>query len=423
MSVPRRILLVTFGSLGDLHPYLALARELKRRGHAPVVASVPGYAPRAAAAGVEFLGLRPDVDVEDPRELQRAMHPRRGPRYVIVDMALGRLRESFDDLRRAQREADLLVGHPIAFGALLLGRAARRPWVSVALAPVSLFSALDPPVVRPGRFAEWLAGRGPRGQRLLHRLFDLVTRSWLGPYRALERELGLPRGANPIFHGQHSPHLNLALFSPVLAAPQADWPASTVQTGFPFYEHDEQSVPELERFLDAGEPPVVFTLGSAAVGRAGDFYEQSAAAAQRLGLRAVLLVGRDPRNRPRRALPDSILALPYAPHARVFPRAAAIVHQGGVGTTGEALRSGRPALIVPWAHDQPDHARRLTRAGLARRLPRARYTASAAARELRALLDDAGCLARCAEAGARVRAERGVAAACEALEALPLGPC
>lgn len=418
MNAPRRILLTTVGSLGDLYPYLELGRELQRRGHAPVVASIPGYGPRVRAAGLEFHPVRPDVDVEDPEELRRAMDPRTGSKYVLVDMALGRLRESFEDLRTATRDADLIVGHPIAFGALLLARASRRPWVSVALSPLSLFSAFDPPTFGTLPFAERVADLPPAFQRMLHGLIDRVSRSWLRPYRELERELGLERGPNPILRGQHSPHLTLALFSPNFARPQSDWPTHTVATGFPFHRHDDASVPEIERFLDAGEPPLVFTLGSAAVGLAGDFYEQSMAAVQALGARAVLLLGRDPRNQPRRPLPASILAVPYAPHSAVFPRASAIVHQCGIGTTGEALRAGRPMLAVPFSHDQPDHARRLRRLGVARTLPRARYNAVTAERELRLLLRDPGYAERAAALGARVRAENGAQAACDALESL-----
>jgi UDP:flavonoid glycosyltransferase YjiC (YdhE family) len=419
VTAPRRILLVTVGSLGDLHPYLALGRELQRRGHAPVVATLTGYGARVRAAGLEFHPVRPDIDVEDPEELRRAMDPRTGSRYVVHDMALGRLRESFDDLRAATRDADLVVGHPIAYGALLLARASRRPWVAVALSPLSLFSALDPPAFPgPPVLSAALAALPPFAQRALIALFDRATRSWLRPYRELERELGLAPGPNPIFRGQHSPHLNLGLFSPHFARPQADWPANTVATGFPFYAHDDESMPEIERFLDAGEPPVVFTLGSAAVGLAGDFYKHSVLAVVRMGLRALLLVGRDPANRPRFAVPDSILAVPYAPHAAVFARAAAIVHQCGIGTTGEALRAGKPMLAVPYSHDQPDHARRLCRLGVARSLPRARYDAVTAGRELTLLLRDRGYAERAAALGAKVRAEDGVATACDALEKL-----
>src|SRR5205085_815485 len=98
---------------------------------------------------------------------------------------------------------------------------------------------------------------------------------------------------------------------------------------------------------------------------AGPFYEHSAAAAKLLGRRAVLVVGKDTGNRPA-SLPDGVAAFDYVPFAGLFPRATAIVHAGGIGTTGLAMRSGRPMLVMPYAHDQFDNAARATRLGIAR---------------------------------------------------------
>jgi rhamnosyltransferase subunit B len=193
----------------------------------------------------------------------------------------------------------------------------------------------------------------------------------------------------------------------------------TVLTGFPFFDQDGESATPLElaRFLDAGPPPIVFTLGSSAVKDAGPFYEYSAAAAKRLGRRAVLLVGKESRNRPA-GLPDGVIACDYAQFSEIFPRAAAVVHQGGIGTTAQAMRSGRPVLVVPFAHDQPDNAERLRRLGIARTIPRHRYTSDSAAAELGRLLDDPAYSMRASELGEQVRQEDGVRAACDALEAL-----
>lgn len=382
------------------------------------IATLRHYERRVAAAGLEFHPIGPDFDPTAPAELRRAMHKRRGPRYVLRDMTLGHLRTAFDDLRPAAAATDLVVTHPLALGAQLLARAARRPWASSVLSPLSLFSTTDPAIFSGVPFERSLARLGPRGQRVVLCLADFVLSRWLAPYRALEAELGLAPGANPILHGQHSPHLVLALFSPLFGPRQADWPPHTVAAGFPFLADSQPLAPELERFLAAGPPPVVFTLGSAAVGAAGTFYERSIAAMERLGLRAVLLIGTDPANRPRRVLSERLLTAAYAPHAALFARAALVVHQGGVGTTAEALRSGRPMLVVPHCHDQPDNAHRLERLGVARVVPAARYTVHRAADAIAALLADEPTAARARILGERIAAETGVATACDALERL-----
>jgi UDP:flavonoid glycosyltransferase YjiC (YdhE family) len=413
----KRIVFCTFGSLGDVYPFLALARELRRQGHTPVIATTPVYRRLVEAENVAFHPVRPDIDVTDPDILRRVMDRRTGGRYVVCDVILPALRQSFEDTAAAAEGADLLVLHPMALAAGLFARTTARPWVSVALAPVSLYSIYDPPVLSGVPFAERLAGCRPSVQRFLLKTMAAVFEPQWKPFRRFERELGLAPAPNPLFWG-HSPHLTLGLFSPTLAAPQLDWPACAHATGFPFFGHDEGSSPELQAFLDAGEPPIVFTLGSAAVGTAGDFFRQSAEAAHSLGRRAVLLVGRDPRNHPTGELPPGVIAVPYAPHAAVFPRAAVIVHQGGIGTTGEAMRAGRPMLVVPYSHDQPDHAARLTRLGVARAVARERYDAATAAREIRTLLGDQRYAERAAEIGARVRSETGTATACSLINAL-----
>jgi UDP:flavonoid glycosyltransferase YjiC (YdhE family) len=149
----------------------------------------------------------------------------------------------------------------------------------------------------------------------------------------------------------------------------------------------------------------------------GDFFAVSAEAAQRLGQRAVLLVGDNVAAWPRGRSSD-VIAVDYAPHAALFPRAAVNVHQGGIGTTGQAMRAGRPMLVVPFAHDQPDNAYRVERLGISRTSPRGSYTPERATTELRRLLADSAMEQRAAEVGRQVRQEDGVGAACDAIEAL-----
>ncbi len=148
------------------------------------------------------------------------------------------------------------------------------------------------------------------------------------------------------------------------------------------------------------------------------FYELSARAAKKLGVRAVLLVGDDPRNRPQQELPASICVAEYAPYSGLFPRASLVIHQGGVGTTAQCLRAGRPMLIMPYSHDQPDNARRMSRMGVARVIQRARYTPWRVARRVRKMLADPYYAERARIAADEVARENGVKTACDALEAL-----
>ena len=417
-----RIVLTCFGSYGDLFPSLAIARALKTRGHAPVVATSAYYRDLVLREGVGFHAVRPDLDPGDSALIARVMDPRRGTEVILRELLAPFVRDAFEDLAPIARDADLFVSHPITFATRLVAETHARPWVSTVLAPLSFFSAHDFPVLPPYPRATQVLRGSASAARAFMRLARRITRPWIAPVEAFRQSLGLPAAGNPVYEGQFSPYGTLALFSRVLGEPQADWPPRTTETGFAFYDSDEALPLPLQRFLDGGDPPVVFTLGSSAVGAAGTFFGESVAAVERLGCRAVLLVGRDPRNLPGRALPASILAVEYAPHAALFRRAAVVVHHGGVGTTGQALRAGRPMLVVPHAHDQPDNARRAAQLGVARVLDARRYTARRAASHLAVLLRDVSMRAHAANAAAVVAGERGADAACDVLEGVASRP-
>lgn len=410
-------MLATFGSLGDLHPYLALAMALRDRGFEPVIATSASYRQKIEATGIGFHAVRPDFPdfVADPAIVKRFMDSWKGPQYVFRDWIVPALRDSYADSRAALDGATLLIAHPLAYGARLVAEERGMPWLSTALAPIMFLSRHDPPVMLPLNFRP-----GPLAFRCLSALIRWRIRPWFEPWRRLRAELRLPPNPDPLVAGQHSPELALALFSEKLGARQPDWPPQVRATGFLFNDREEQAhalPPDLERFLGDGPPPIVFTLGSSAVMTAGRFFEHSATASARLGRRAVLLIGPDPRNQPAGALPPGVVAFPYAPYSLLFPRAAAIVHQGGVGTTAQAMRAGRPMLVTPFAHDQPDNASRVARLGIARSIPSGRYNAESAVRELRKLLDDEAYAQKAAAIGEEIRREDGAAAACDAIEA------
>src|SRR5688572_20118646 len=139
----KRIVFATFGSLGDLHPYVAVARELARRGHRPLIATFTEFREAVAAAGIEFATMRPDMARFGDKAaiMERLIHPRRGPELLVRHMFMPHLRESYEDLARACDGADLLVTHPLAFTGPLLAQKRNLPWASTALSPMTQFSA------------------------------------------------------------------------------------------------------------------------------------------------------------------------------------------------------------------------------------------------------------------------------------------
>lgn len=419
-----RIVLSNIGTYGDINPLIAVALELKQRGHTPVMALPEVYRSRIVPLAVEFHPIRPDIDPSNNVLVEMVYDIKHGTEHGLRNFLFPALKHTYDDLLDAATKparADLLLLGELNYAGPIVAEVTGIPWASYVLAPLSFFSAFDPPVLPPYPKLAKADKRVPGFGRVIKRVARFVSRKWADPIYALRKELGLPRGENPLFEAKHSPYLVLALFSRVLGVEQKDWPANTIITGFAFYDADSGNAklpPHLEQFLSSGEPPLVFTLGSAAVLAAGDFYEVSAQAAIELGKRAVLLIGSDERNKPKRQLPSSICVAEYAPYSKLFPKASIVVHQGGVGTTAQCLAAGKPMLIMPYSHDQPDNARRMKRLGVAKVIQKANYTPQKVTRKVSKILDRPEIAQRAEVVAEEVSREVGVKTACDALEAL-----
>ncbi len=384
------IVLNTFGSLGDLHPFLALATELRKRGHTTLLATSEIYRSRIEAEGVAFAPVRPDVGemLDKPELIRKVWDPRRGTEFLIREIILPGLKDGVGDLRRAAEDADLMITHSAGYAGPIVAEALNKPWLSVALQPMVFFSAFDPPVFAP---APWLRHFYRLGRWTFSLVYSAARRhanTWMTPIVDLRRTLNLTTDASPLFEGQFSPLGTLALFSRCFAVPQPDWPPNVTVAGFARYDHPEVLAPELVSFLDGGPAPILFTLGSGAVMDPGNFFEESLLAADKLGMRAVLLTGPQGFGKPLHNPPDSVFVTDYVPFPVLMPRTAAIVHQGGIGTTAQALQAGRPMVVVPWGHDQPDNAERIRRLGVGRVIGRKKYNFRAAARELDKVLNE-----------------------------------
>ena len=416
----KRIAIATFGSLGDLYPYIAIAKELQARGHSPVIAASEIYRPILESEGIELCAIRPNGSInEEEREFIGLLsYSQQVLDYGISYLIAPHLRATYSDLVELVREADLVLTHPLAFAATIAAEKTGTPRVSAVLSPSSLMSVYDAPGVSPAPTSAYEHAMTLVANDTFYRSFRWKARFWSAPVRQLRAELGLPASGDPFFEGQHSPELVLGLFSQLLAAPQPDWPSRTRITGFPLYNYQERQElsPELEQFLQAGPPPIVFTLGSLMVWTQGNFYLEGAIAAQRLGYRSVLMMGQAAHQIKSHQLPEGAIAVDYAPHEAIFPRAAAIVHHGGVGTTAQALRASRPMLVVPFAYDQPDNAARMVRLGVGRAIARHECTADRIAAELQPLLFDSSYRVKAAELGREIQAENGVGTACDAIE-------
>ncbi|KIT17179.1 nucleotide disphospho-sugar-binding domain-containing protein [Jannaschia aquimarina] len=383
------IVLSTVGSLGDLYPVLSIARAIEMTGIEVRLALSPDDCEAARSWGLLAHPIGPTraevCSRLDVSEDQIAAAVLRDPGPMVRDVLIPMLPALVAQIRPLMDGASTVAATTFALHAPLAAEQASLPFVPLILQPMMLFSAQDPPragafrLARqdPGRIgALWNRGLMAMARAELRRRHseDLsATRARLG--------LGSQPGTPLLDHGAHVP-LRLGLWDEEFAPRPADVPKDLKVVGFPpsplgDLPHD------VVRWIEAGPRPLVVTLGSIAQGLGGSgFWSDAAALARRMGLRAVLLHGKA-------EAPEGLdlLRLRYAAHGDLFPRAAAIIHHGGIGTSAEALRSGRPQLVVPVGGDQPDNAARLVRMGVAATMPVRQFTPERAHAALNGLLD------------------------------------
>lgn len=422
-----RIVLATGGSLGDLHPFIAVGRALQARGFRAEIATAIDYRDKIEAEGLGFHAVGPsvadllrDTGLALP-ELTAAIA--RSDHFLFGKILLPYAPAVTRQLVAASEGAAVIGGSTLAIGAQMAAETHGVPGVAISLQPTMVFSRHDPPYLPR---APWLKPATGGAQLWLNDVTRALGRAstarWTGPINTIRADLGLkPTTDNMVFDAGRAADLSLGLYSPLLSTRQPDAPANFHVVGYAAYDSETGGPPalpaELEAFLQAGPPPLVFTLGSAAVHIPGEFYRESLKAARALGRRAVMLVG--PEGDLSLADGDPAIHVDrYAPFSLLFPRATAVIHQGGVGTVHQALRGGRPQLVVPHLGDQHDNAARVVRLGCGATLARGRYRAETVTRLLGTLLADASVAARADAMAVPALAEDGAAKAAGRIAAL-----
>ena len=412
-----KITLMAFGSRGDVQPFLALAVALRERGHHVTLAAPSDFETLINAYTIPYIR----IPISNLEVAQREIG-KRVARGITPATLLALWREVIPELRRAflastheiaeaARDADLLIAHgftvPLAYS---IHQHVQIPLMLSIAAPVvstRQFSVF-PPI--------------PFGQQFFNPLtFEVLVRLVLSyqiaPMNTYRREVGLPKlsagkAAHVLSRGQIPVIMH---YSRHLMPVPTDWSANVHVVGAWTLPAPPNWTPPdaLSAFLAQGEAPVFFGFGSMPISDPPQMGQTISEALRLANLRGVLqaglggLVHED----------EHLITIGDAPHDWLFPRMAAIVHHGGSGTTHAALSAGKPALIVPFMADQPFWGRRVAELGVG--VPSIRpkqITPARLAAALRTLTQDSTMRQRAAELGILLRAEDGLAAACELVE-------
>lgn len=409
-----KILLVPFGAAGDVHPFVGLGRALCERGHDVTLVTHAWFEPLVRRVGLQFLAY---ASAEEFLALTSAIGSADLVKAfrVLTEAAIlplvPRLYRILAELNEPGRT--VVVAPPLLFGARIAQEKLGMPLATVHLFPLFLRSLHDPSL---------FPAHAPLfAKRLAHRTLDVILDLRIGrELNAFRAALGLAPVRRLALHWWNSPDLVLALFPAWFAPRQPDWPAQTLQTGFVLYDESDAAdlPPALGRFLAAGEPPVVFATPSW-MRQARRFFDVSVEACRRLGRRGILLT-RFPEQLPPR-LPENVRHFDFVPYGVLLPRAAALVHFGGVGNLAFALAAGIPQLVSPLVLDHPHNARRLLELGVAARIAPRAWRPGAVARSLDHLIGSPEVSERCRALAEAVDSAGALANACSGIETLARG--
>jgi sterol 3beta-glucosyltransferase len=411
-----RVTILTYGTRGDVEPFLALSQGLIRAGHSVRLAAPQVFESEAAERDVDFVGFPGDLE-----QLARSLVQQAGLNIIRMVAVMSRhvlpLAEPvLDRTRHACRDADVIVH---AFLTTMVGHAQARRLgvadVSVQFFPVFAPTAEFPSVVFPN------LPLGPGYRRWSHRITDAIYRRGSRLlYRIVRlRHANLPTlGGWPFRRGagwEATPLLYA--FSPNVVPPAADWGRHVEVTGYWYSEVSGDWKPprELLRFLDAGRPPVYVGFGSVRAQDEQRLANLTAQALTAVGQRGVLTL-RQPGGR---QLPPSLHIVEAVPHRWLFSKVSAVVHHGGAGTTGAGLQAGVPNVVVPFTADQAFWGARVRELGVGPKpIPAKRLTAKKLANALDEAAHNSGTRRRAEALGRKIRSEDGVARAVARIESL-----
>lgn len=412
-----KIIIVAIGSMGDVYPLIGIGVALKKRGHSIVFLSNSYFEPGVMQGGLDFHSI--DSEEEYHRNLEKLAIANQSKLRVLVyeNLYLRPMIPVYNYISANYEKGNTMIVSSISsLGARLANEKLGLPMVTINLSPLMFTSSYDPPRMLHQKNPTWV----PRWCyvavfKAIEYLYDRGVGPGLNDFR---KEIGLPPQRR-ILHWILSPEKIIGLFPEWFARPQPDWPAQAELTGFPLFDEgqisDSPMPPEVRKFLDSGTAPIIFTPGSPNK-KACSFFLKAMEATAKLGARAIFLT------RYREQIPDNLPAsirfFEYVPFSQVFPRAAALVHHGGIGTLAHAMRAGIPQMIVPWGVDQYDHASKIKALGIGDEENINTCTGTTFADKLRVLLDSPEVHDKCAQISRKFKESDPLNDTCRIIEAV-----
>jgi sterol 3beta-glucosyltransferase len=406
-----RITIVVMGSRGDVQPCVALGLGLQQAGHKVCIAAQTNFKELIQGRGLNFSPLAGDA-IELMKVIVNAGHS--------VWLCIRNLRSYFkpimekglDDIWKACHEADVIIGATWAMPAQFVAEKLGLPYFRASVQPFNRTRSFPTPMstLNPRLGAAFNYLTHVIAEQVIHQSFRGVLNKWRG-------NLGLPplslfQSSYDKINGKETPVLYG--YSPSVIPKPPDWGENLHVVGYWFLDspHSWQPPTELTEFLSSGPPPVYVGFGSMPLENLEELKDVVVEALDRVGHRAILCTGWS--DFADIDLPTNIFRIDTAPHDWLFPRMLAVVHHGGAGTVGTALRAGVPSVIIPPIAENSFWGRRAHELGVgAPPIPPNQLTVERLATAIRLAIGNESMRERAAKIGERIRCEDGVGKAVE----------
>ena len=407
-----KIVVVGWGTTGDVYPVLALSKRLLERGHQVYVCALPLYRDRILEIGAEFHEIGVSFDLPEFHAAMDAIIPKRDPlamlRFIVEEGIVRHGEKWYNDCLTAIEGADLVICHSIDIPAQEAAIRNGTPWLTVTYCP-SVIKCLD---FAPHPFPNW----GRTFNAIVWKFAELRLSASVD---TLFNQFIVSVGGKPrhsvILDEMYSPHLNLIAASPVICPP-ADFPSNHRITGVWHLASPSYIPPtELVNFLAQGPPPVIISFGSMGGSNGRETTEILIDAVKKAKQRAIIQAGWGQLGT--EDTPPDIFCTEYVPHQWLFPKGRCVVHHGGAGTTASVCRAKVPSVVVAHHADQPYWGKRLSDLGVApRHLHRRSLTAERLAKRIQQALETPEMTARAQVLGEQIKAEDGLTTAVDLIE-------
>lgn len=404
-----KVCFFTLGTRGDVQPYVALGKELIREGHKAVICVGESFRQLVESNGIGFVPTTSDLMsiAATPEGKAILEHPLKNIKLALrysQEVINPAYRKTLEEFYAAAYDADIIVYHPKALGAVDISLKLGIPCVCMPPVPVTYPVGEFPnPAVTTKNLGKWLN----KATYLFNKMaensqIDLINDFRTKVLQLPERKAGLYTYTDGSREIPTVYPLSKALFPEVNS-----WDGHVFLPGFFFLDSEGETIPEeVEQFLEAGTPPVAVTFGSMPLAQPNIFLEKLRAALEMSGNRAVILTG----NSGMVCESDHLICtVTDVLHTVLFPHVKGVLHHGGVGTMAAALREGKPQMIIPFSVDQPFWAKRLYQLGYSLKPEREKEVSGTTLAQAFLQMDDADAIRRAEEIAAIIKNENALA--------------